>query len=167
LSSISDRCLVLVSFTLSINDGTNFPSIYTDCLLNFLEWESSSMKILLVEDIRVERLKLKRWLEALRCEVIEASNGIEGIDLYHAHRPELVITDLIMPEKDGVQMMIALRKKYPGVKIFAISGAGARKPGEYLQFAKGLALRTFVKPIDKGALLAAVMDFFPETNPKF
>ena len=124
------------------------------------------MKILLVEDIRVERLKLKRWLEALRCEVIEASNGVEGLDLYHAHRPELVITDIIMPEKDGVQMMIALRRKYPGVKVFAISGAGVRKPGEYLHFAKGVALRTFTKPIDKGELLAAVMDFFPETNPK-
>ncbi len=123
------------------------------------------MKILLVEDVRVERLKLKRWLEALRCEVIEASNGVEGLDLYHAHRPELVITDIIMPEKDGVQMMIAIRRKYPGVKVFAISGAGARKPGEYLHFAKGVALRTFTKPIDKGELLDAVLELFPEANP--
>ena len=123
------------------------------------------MKILLVEDIRVERLKLKRWLEELRCEVVEASNGVEGLDLYNAHRPELVITDIIMPEKDGVQMMIALRRKYPDVKVFAISGAGARKPGEYLYFAKDVALRSFVKPIDKGELSNAVLELFPEANP--
>ena len=123
------------------------------------------MKILLVEDIRVERLKLKRWLEGLNCEVIEASNGVEVLDLYHAHRPDLVITDIIMPEKDGVQMMTAIRREYPDVKVFAISGAGARKPGEYLHFAKGVALRTFTKPIDKGELLDAIQELFPETNP--
>jgi len=123
------------------------------------------MKILLVEDIRVERLKLKRWLEGLRCEVIEASNGVEGLDLYHAHRPELVITDIIMPEKDGVQMMVAIQRKNPAVKVFAISGAGSKKPGEYLHFAKGVALRTFIKPVDKGELLGAVLELFPEANP--
>jgi two-component system, chemotaxis family, chemotaxis protein CheY len=123
------------------------------------------MKILLAEDIRVERLKIKRWLEELRCEVIEASNGVEGIDLYDAHKPELVITDIIMPEKDGVQMMIAIRRRYPAVKVFAISGAGARRPGEYLHFAKGVASRTFIKPIDKRELLDAVLELFPEANP--
>lgn len=123
------------------------------------------MKILLVEDIRVERLKIKRWLEELRCEVVEASNGAEGLDLYHAHIPDLVITDIIMPEKDGVQMMIAIRRKYPDVKVFAISGAGAREPGEYLHFTKGVALRAFVKPIDKRELLEAVLELFPAANP--
>ena len=123
------------------------------------------MKILLVEDIRVERLKLKRWLEELRCEVIDASNGVEGIAQYYAHGPELVITDIIMPEKDGVQMMIAIRREYPAVKVFAISGAGAKKPGEYLHFAKGVALRSFTKPVDKGELLGAVLELFPEANP--
>jgi YesN/AraC family two-component response regulator len=123
------------------------------------------MKILLVEDIRVERLKLKHWLQQLNCEVIEASNGNEGLDLYHAHRPDLVITDIVMPEKDGVQMMTALQRKYPDVKVFAISGAGVSRPGEYLHFTKGLALHTFAKPIDKEVLLDAVLELFPEANP--
>jgi CheY-like chemotaxis protein len=123
------------------------------------------MKILLVEDIRVDRMILKHWLEELDCEVVEASNGNEGLDLYRAHRPELVITDIIMPQKDGVQMMIELQREYPDVKIFAISGAGAKKPGEYIPLAKKVgALRTFVKPIDKGELLDAVRELFPETT---
>lgn len=124
------------------------------------------MKILLVEDIRLERKKLKRWLEELKCEVIEASDGVEGMDLYRAHRPELVITDIIMPQKDGVQMMIELQREHPGVKFFAISGAGAKKPGEYLPLTKGVgAIATFAKPVDKEELLNTVMEFFPEASP--
>lgn len=123
------------------------------------------MKILLVEDVRVERKKLKRWLEALKCEVIEASNGNEGLSLYYDHRPDLVITDLVMPKKDGVQLLIELQREHPYAKVFAISGAGLKKSGEYLPLTKRLgALRTFTKPIDKEELLASVMDFFPETN---
>ena len=125
------------------------------------------MKVLLVEDVRVERTILKHWLEELGCEVIEASNGNEGLDLYYDHKPELVITDIIMPEKDGVQMLIELQREYSGVKIFAISGAGENDPGEYLPLVQSIGvLRTFVKPVDKEELLAAVMDFFPEANPK-
>jgi YesN/AraC family two-component response regulator len=125
------------------------------------------MKILLVEDIRVDRMILKHWLEELDCEVVEASNGNEGLDLYHAHRPELVITDLVMPEKEGIEMIISLEEEFPGAKIFAMSGAGVYQSGEYLPMAKKIgALRTFAKPIDKEELLTAVMDFFPETNPK-
>jgi YesN/AraC family two-component response regulator len=125
------------------------------------------MKILLVEDVRVERTILGHWLGELDCEVIEASNGNEGLDLYYEHRPDLVITDIIMPEKDGVQMLIELQREFPGTKMFAISGAGDTEPGEYLPLVQTIGvLRTFVKPIDKGELLEAVMEYFPETNPK-
>lgn len=124
------------------------------------------MKILLIDDAEQARRLLKKWLVDFGCEVIEASNGNEGIDLYYDHRPELVITDIIMPEKDGIQVMIELRRDFPDVKIFTISGAGEKYPGEYLYLAKDvMAIRTFVKPIDKGELLAAVVDIFPEFNP--
>ncbi|MCP3951312.1 MAG: response regulator [Desulfobacterales bacterium] len=123
------------------------------------------MKILLIEDKGQVRRLLKKWLEELDCEVIEASNGNEGLDLYYDHRPDLVITDIVMPEKDGIQVMIELRRDFPDVKIFTMSGAGAEAPGEYLTLAKDVrALRTFVKPIDKGVLLAAVAEYLPETN---
>ncbi len=99
--------------------------------------------------------------------MVEASNGNEGLELYHAHKPELVVTDLVMPDKEGVEMIISLVERFPGVKIFAMSGAGLKESGEYLPLAKQIgALRTFTKPIDKEKLLAAVMDFFPEANPK-
>ncbi len=125
------------------------------------------MKILLIEDVRVERTILKHWLEELDCEVIEASNGYEGLDLYHDHQPDLVVTDIIMPQKDGVQMMIELQREFKGVKIFAISGAGEKEPGEYLTLVKDIGvLRTFVKPIDKRELLDAIVEYFPEAKRK-
>jgi CheY-like chemotaxis protein len=120
------------------------------------------MKILLIEDIRTERKIFKHWLEEAGCDVIEASDGNEGIALYRDNHPDLVITDIVMPEKEGIEMMIDLRKDFPDAKIFAISGAG-KKPGEFLGLAKHLgAMRTFVKPIDKRELLDAVREFFPK-----
>ncbi len=119
------------------------------------------MQVLLIEDIRVERKILKRWLEKLGCEVIEASNGIEGYILYKNHRPTLVISDIVMPECEGIQMMIKLQKDFPDVKIFAISGAG-RIPGQYLKLAESVgALRTFSKPVDRDKLLDAVKKYIP------
>ncbi len=124
------------------------------------------MKILLIEDDAQTRRLLKKLFKNLECEVIEASNGNEGLDLFYDHRPDLVITDIAMPEKDGIQVMIELRRDFPDVKIFAISGAGIKDPGEYLSLAKDVrALRTFVKPVKNSELLAAVMECFPEKNP--
>ena len=125
----------------------------------------AKMKILLVEDTGQARRLMKKWLEGIGCEVIEASDGNEGLDLYHDHRPELVITDVIMPGKDGIQLMIELRRDFPDVKIFTISGAGVQDPGEYLSIAKDVrALRTFVKPVDKQELVEAVLAYFPGTK---
>lgn len=120
------------------------------------------MKILLIEDIRIERKKIRKWLEEIGCEVVEASNGVEGLECFNTNRPDLVITDMVMPEKEGVEVMIELRRASPDIKIFAMSGAGRSKSGEYLPLAKGLgALRTFAKPIEKGELLDAIREFFP------
>jgi len=124
------------------------------------------MKILLVDDDRIARMKLKRWLQELKCEVIEAADGNEGVDLYNDQRPKLVITDIIMPQKDGIQMMLELQRDYPDLNIFFISGAGEKPPGEYLPQVENIGvLRTFAKPIDKEILLAAVVECFPETKP--
>jgi len=122
------------------------------------------MKILLIEDVRVERKTIKRWLESFGYEVIEASNGIEGIKRYHDHAPDLVISDIVMPEREGIELIIDLKKADPQAIIFAISGAG-RERGEYLSIAEGIgAVRSFVKPIDKNELLNAIKEFFPDKS---
>ena len=120
------------------------------------------MKILLIEDVRVDRIIIKHWIEGAGHEVIEASNGNEGLSLYHDHQPDLVITDIVMPEKEGIELIMVLMKESSEVKIFAISGAGTKKRGGYLPIAKGVgALRTFVKPIDEVELLDAILELTP------
>jgi YesN/AraC family two-component response regulator len=156
---------VFIAFTLSSNGGILVFQTYAEYPTPAMKG-NFSMKILVVDDDRIARMKLKRWLQALNCEVIEASDGNEGIDRYRDHRPDLVITDIIMPQKDGIQMMIEIQREYPDLNIFVISGAGDKEPGEYLAQVQNIGvLRTFVKPIDKDDLLAAVVDAFPETKP--
>jgi YesN/AraC family two-component response regulator len=56
--------------------------------------------------------------------VSEAGDGSEGIKLYREVRPDLVITDLVMPEKEGIETIVELRRDFPGVKIIAVSAFG-------------------------------------------
>ena len=120
------------------------------------------MKILLIEDVRTERTIIKRWLEQAGYDVIEASNGSEGLALYQDNLPDLVITDIVMPEKEGIEMMIELRKDFPDIKIIAISGAG-KNPGEFLELAKHLgAMQTFIKPIEKSR--EAIREWFKNSH---
>jgi YesN/AraC family two-component response regulator len=90
-------------------------------------------------------------------EVVEAPDGIEGIRVYRQNPADLIITDLIMPNKDGIGMIIDLKKEFPGVKIIAMSGGGLNKPEGYLKGAQKLgAACTLTKPIDREEMLRAV-----------
>jgi len=114
------------------------------------------MKILLIEDDRIERKMIRRWLEGSGWRVFEASDGNEGLAQCRRHRPDLVITDIVMPDKEGIELIIDIRFNDPDIKLIAISGAGNR-PGEYLPIAKAVgAQRTFLKPIDRAELIDAV-----------
>ena len=90
---------------------------------------------------------------------MEASDGIEGLRLFREKPADLVITDLIMPNKDGIGMIIEIRKEFPNVKIVAMSGGGLNRPEGYLRGAQKLgAACTLAKPINRQELLRAVKD---------
>jgi DNA-binding response OmpR family regulator len=90
-------------------------------------------------------------------EVTEAGDGSEGIKLYREVRPDLVITDLVMPEKEGIETIVELRRDFPEVKIIAISGGNNNRSGSYLSMAEKLgAERTIGKPFKIPELLGAV-----------
>jgi len=77
--------------------------------------------------------------------------------LYDAQRPHLVLTDLIMPGTEGVELIIELRRRHPGVKIIAMSGGGRNSPDAYLLAAQLLgAARTLPKPFANPELLATI-----------
>ena len=117
-------------------------------------------KILVIDDEPQVRAMLRQMLEREGFEVMDAPDGKEGIKLYQENPTDLIITDIIMPEKEGLETIRELKKDYPDVKIIAISGGRRIEPGEYLLLAERFgAIKTFAKPVQREELLNAVREF--------
>jgi CheY-like chemotaxis protein len=115
--------------------------------------------ILVIDDDENIRLLLRAILEPEGYRVLEASDGDKGVKEYQKNPADLVITDLIMPGKEGIETIRDLRREFPDVKIIAVSGGGRIGPDSYLKMAKGVgALCTLSKPIDRSGLLDAVKE---------
>ena len=111
-------------------------------------------KILIIDDEAPIRKMLTKLFEKNNYEVILAINGNQGIKLFKENSPDLIITDLIMPEKEGLETIREIREINPDMKIIAISGGGAVDPEIYLNLALKLgALETFTKPVYSDILL--------------
>ncbi len=94
--------------------------------------------ILIVEDDNDLREMLKVSLTRRRFIVLEAENGKDAINHFKPAVTDLIITDLIMPEEDGLKVIMRLREIKPSLKIIAISGGGKAGPASYLNLAKAL-----------------------------
>jgi|SRR5450759_1175353 CheY-like chemotaxis protein len=105
-------------------------------------------KILVMDDEPFILLMIKKMLEKEGHEVDLALNGNDGLELFEKFKPDLVITDIIMPQKEGLEIILELRQKYPDLKIIAISGGGRVGPDGYLPGAKLFgADMVFQKPL--------------------
>lgn len=114
-------------------------------------------KIVVIDDDDGVRTLAAHLLRSRGHEVTEASNGIIGMSLVRESPPEMVITDLIMPEQEGIETIMQLRKEFPSVRILAMSGGGRRDADEYLTLAAALgALVTLEKPFGLTEFYAAV-----------
>ncbi len=116
-------------------------------------------RILVVDDENEMRRMLRQMLEFEGFEVVEASDGKIAERLCHEQLFDLIITDLIMPEKEGIELIMGIRQEFPDMRFIAISGGGRLMAGEYLPIAKDLgAASTLEKPFKREDLLAAVHD---------
>jgi len=114
-------------------------------------------RILVIDDNENIRETLTEILALHNYAVSSASNGEEALALIEQNRPDLIITDLIMPEKGGISVIREVGQKYPDIKIFAISGGWIGPKEQFLNTAKELgALRTFAKPVNWEELKNAV-----------
>ncbi|NUO19326.1 response regulator [bacterium] len=114
-------------------------------------------RILVIDDDPNIRQMVCRMLEREGYEVEVASNGKEGIDKFRAVPASLVITDIIMPEQEGIETIRMLRTDFPDCRIIAMSGGGRIGPSDYLSMARLLgATVSLSKPFDRGQLLDAV-----------
>jgi len=117
-------------------------------------------KILIADDDEQLRDMLKQVLEREDYEVFGADNGNDAIRLLKQFSFDLIITDIIMPQKDGTGLIMEIRKDFPDLQIIAISG-GARHidPQNPLQIAKMLgANQIFAKPFKIAEFLEAVRE---------
>jgi CheY-like chemotaxis protein len=113
--------------------------------------------ILIVEDDKDLREMLKLSLMRRKYTVFEAADGKEAILHFKPSITDLVVTDLIMPEEDGLKVIIKLREIKPSIKIIAISGGGKVGPGSYLNLAKALGANAiFSKPFSTRDLILKI-----------
>jgi len=131
--------------------------------------------ILIIDDEEDIRDALQMVLESAGHDVKVASNGNEGVELQRKTPADLIITDIIMPEKDGVTTIKEIRDEFPGIRIIAISGGGGVQPVEYVPEAitttaylaaakEAGADRVFTKPFEREDLIQAVEDLFGQVH---
>jgi len=113
--------------------------------------------ILIIDDDPSIRTVFKRFLEKHGYSVEIAADGQEGLHKFAAHTPDLIITDIMMPNKDGLEVILVLRKEFPDMPVIAISGGMRSAPMDFLPMAKRFGVqRVLYKPIELGDLLEAV-----------
>jgi CheY-like chemotaxis protein len=121
-------------------------------------------RILIVEDDEQVRTMLRQMLEHEGYAVTEAADGRVGLELWREEPADLLITDILMPEQDGIETIREVRQGWPDAKIIAFTGGG--KTGmSFLPIAQKLgAQRTLIKPLDRQTLITAVQEVLQGLN---
>lgn len=120
------------------------------------------MRVLVIEDEAALRQTIRRMLESAGHEVLEAENGRTGLEAFRKNSLDAVITDIIMPNKEGIETIRDIRALNPDIRIVAISGGGRTKNLDFLRIAGKLgANATLAKPFQRQQLLASLEDGDP------
>lgn len=123
--------------------------------------------ILLVDDNDQVRTSLRLTLEQAGYEVEEAADGQEAVRRYRARPADVVITDIVMPKKDGLEAIMEIWRDFPDARIIALSGSeSVTDPATNLEYARIFgALRSFTKPVNREELLGAVRELLEDAAP--
>jgi CheY-like chemotaxis protein len=123
-------------------------------------------RVLLIDDDPATRRVLKLLLERAGYEVTDVSDGELGVRSYRAEPADLVLTDILMPEKEGLELIRELKQDFPESKIVAMSGGGRTGNLDFLPLAERLgADRVLSKPIDRQELLQTLGDLLTDARP--
>jgi len=115
-------------------------------------------KVLIIDDDAAMRRMMSRVLTDARHQVIEASDGRDGIRKFRAEAPEIIVTDIVMPEQEGIQTIREIRAAGSTVGIIAISGGGGGDGALYLTIAEELGADAVLQKPFRLAELVAVID---------
>ena len=118
---------------------------------------NSGIKVLIIDDDELVRMTFKSIISRAGYTIFEADNGSKGLDLFKKEKPQVVVTDILMPDKEGLETITEMREFNSDAKIIAISGGGSTNNMSFLQLAKEVgADHTLSKPIRPSALLTAI-----------
>jgi CheY-like chemotaxis protein len=113
--------------------------------------------ILLIDDDLDVREMLTKLLQRVGHTVLAAGNGAQAVAVFEKQSPDLIITDMFMPEVEGLEAISELKQRAPGIPIIAISGGWRGSNLDFLNVAESMgAARSFRKPINRDELLEAV-----------
>jgi CheY-like chemotaxis protein len=116
-------------------------------------------RILVIEDHQEVREVLVQALSSAGYSVLEAENGRDALRHLEDTGIDLVITDILMPEKDGLEVLMEIRARNRQVQVIAMSSGGHIGPRYFLDTARALgAARTFTKPFDMNRMMDAVKE---------
>jgi CheY-like chemotaxis protein len=114
-------------------------------------------RLLIIDDDIIMREIIKDSLTDYPIHVDEASNGVEGIKKIRENRYDVVLTDIIMPEKEGLELIMELKSVPGNIKIIATTSGGSVTADEYLEMAKGLgADAVLAKPFSETKLVEII-----------
>ena len=113
-------------------------------------------RILIIDDDDSFRKMLRQMLEAHGFEVMEASDGEAGIRRQAACPADLIISDIVMPKKDGIETILTIKEQYPDVKIIVVSGFDWYGNEAEIDLARAMGARTLKKPFKQKELLAII-----------
>jgi CheY-like chemotaxis protein len=114
-------------------------------------------RILVIDDDAAVRETLRLVLESAGHSVTCAEDGERGLEAFETVRPDLVITDILMPEREGIETSLELRRREPGQPIIAISGGGRAGGADFLAMARRMGADAVLpKPFEPDELLDTV-----------
>ncbi len=114
-------------------------------------------RILVIDDDIQVREMLREMLERVGHEVVEAADGSAGVRLFREAPADVVVTDIFMPEKDGIVTIQELRSEFPKIGIIALSGGGGFQRFDFLETARHMGASAVLrKPVDWEELTEAV-----------
>lgn len=122
-------------------------------------------KILVIDDVEAIRHAMSIVLEKEGHEVVHAEDGLEGIRRLRETSVDLLITDVLMPGADGIEVIKEVRKTAPGLKVIAMSGGGNRLPAGFsLKMAQAFGAKAVLyKPFENAELVEMVRSVLAES----
>lgn len=116
------------------------------------------MKIVVIDDDRLVRDTLLNYLDDDEFDAVGAADGQKGLEMVAEHNPEVVVTDILMPNKEGMETISELKKAYPDIRIIAMSGQNWSGFTSYLDMASRLGAHAVLsKPFTRKDFIEAIM----------